>query len=78
MGGWGAGDLGVDVKEPLNHAQQRQMEYTTDSIIQTNEGLYLSDTFLQGILDRVNALDAAGLEQESRALFQEFNLPAQP
>jgi len=66
------------VKEPLNHAQQRQMEYTADSIIQTTEGLYLSDTFLQGILDRVNALDAAGLEQESRALFQEFNLPAQP
>ena len=54
------------------------MDYTTDSIIQIPEGLYLSDSFLQGILDRVNALDAAGLEQESRALFQEFNLPAQP
>ena len=52
------------------------MEYTADSIIQTPEGLYLSDSFLQGILDRVNALDAAGLEQESRALFAEFDLPA--
>ena len=51
------------------------MEYTADSIIQTPEGLYLSYSFLQGILDRVNTLDAAGLEQESRALFQEFNLP---
>ena len=52
------------------------MEYTADSIIKTPEGLYLSDQFLQQLLDRVNALDAAGLEQESRALFQEFNLPA--
>ena len=64
------------MRELLNHAQQRQMEYTADSIIQTPEGLYFSDTFLQGILDRVNNLDAAGLEQEPRALFQEFNLPA--
>ena len=64
------------MREPLSHAQQRKMEYTADSIIQTPEGLYLSDSFLQGILDRVNALDATGLEQESRALFQEFNLPA--
>ena len=54
------------------------MRYTADSIIKTPEGLYLSDQFLQALLDRVNALDAAGLEQESRALFQEFNLPAQP
>ena len=52
------------------------MHYTADSIIKTPEGLYLSDQFLQQLLDRVNALDAAGLEQESRALFQEFNLPA--
>ena len=52
------------------------MEYTADSIIKMPEGLYLSDQFLQALLDRVNALDAAGLEQESRALFQEFNLPA--
>ena len=52
------------------------MEYTEKSIIKTPEGLYLSDQFLQQLLDRVNALDAAGLEQESRALFQEFNLPA--
>ena len=52
------------------------MEYTADRIIQTPEGLYLSDSFLLGILDRANALDAAGMEQESRALFQEFNLPA--
>ena len=49
------------------------MDYTADSIIETPEGLHFSDTFLQGILDRVNALDAAGLEQESRALFQEFS-----
>ena len=52
------------------------MAYTADSIIKTPEGLYLSDQFLQQLLDRVNTLDAAGLEQESRALFQEFNLPA--
>ena len=76
MGRWRAGDLGIDVKEPLTHAQQRPMDYTAESIIETPEGLFFSDTFLQGILDRVNALDAAGLEQESRALFQEFNLPA--
>ena len=54
------------------------MKNQLGSFILATEGLYLSDTFLQGILDRVNALDAAGLEQESRALFQEFNLPAQP
>ena len=76
MGGRRAGDLGINVREPLNHAQQRPMDYTAESIIETPEGLFFSDTFLQGILDRVNALDAAGLEQESRALFQEFNLPA--
>ena len=52
------------------------MDYTTDSIIKTPEGLFFSDTFLQSLLDRVNTLDAAGLEQEARALFQEFNLPA--
>ena len=52
------------------------MDYTAESIIETPEGLYFSDTFLQSILDRVNTLDAARLEQESRALFQEFNLPA--
>ena len=52
------------------------MEYTTDSIIKAEEGLYLADSFLQAILDRVNALDAAGLDQEARALFQGFNLPA--
>ena len=52
------------------------MRYTADSIIQTPEGLYLSDSFLQGVLDRVYALDDAGLDQEARALFQEFNLPA--
>ena len=52
------------------------MQYTADSIIKTPEGLYLSDQFLQQMLDRVNDLDDAGLEQESRALFQEFNLPA--
>ena len=64
------------MKEPLTHAQQRPMNYTAESIIETPEGLYFSDTFLQSILDRVNTLDAARLEQESRALFQEFNLPA--
>ena len=52
------------------------MDYTADSIIETPEGLFFSDSFLQQLLDRVNTLDAAGLEQESRALFQEFNLPA--
>ena len=52
------------------------MDYTTDSIIKTPEGLFFSDTFLQSLLDRVNTLDAAGLEQEARSLFQEFNLPA--
>lgn len=52
------------------------MEYTADSIIKTEEGLYLADSFLQAILDRVNALDAAGLDKEARALFAEFDLPA--
>ena len=52
------------------------MEYAPDSIINTDAGLYLSDSFLQAILDRVNALDAAGLDQEARALFAEFDLPA--
>ena len=52
------------------------MDYTADSIVKTEEGPYLSDQFLQQLLDRVNALDAAGLEQEARALFAEFNLPA--
>ena len=52
------------------------MDYNADSIIKTPEGLYLSDKFLQQLLDRVYALEDAGLEQESRALFQEFNLPA--
>ena len=64
------------MKDPLIHAQQRPMDYTADSIIETPEDLYFSDSFLQQLLDRGNALDAAGLEQESRALFQEFNLPA--
>ena len=64
------------MKEALTHAQQRPMDYTTDSIIETPEGLFFSDTFLQLLLDRVNALDDAGLDQEARALFQEFNLPA--
>ena len=78
MGRWRAGDLGIDVKEPLTHAQQRPMDYTADSIIETPEGLFFSDSFLQQLLDRVNTLDTSGLEQESKALFQEFNLPAQP
>ena len=52
------------------------MVYTADSIIKTPEGLYLSDQFLQALLDRVYALDDAGLDQEARPLFQEFNLPA--
>jgi len=52
------------------------MHYTADSVIKTPAGLYLSDQFLQQLLDRVYALDAAGLDQEARALFQEFNLPA--
>ena len=52
------------------------MRYTADSIIKMPEGLYFTDAFRQQLLDQVNALDAAGLEQESRALFQEFNLPA--
>lgn len=51
------------------------MEHTADSILRTPEDLYFSDTFLQSILNRVNTQDAAGLEQEARALFQEFNLP---
>ena len=51
------------------------MHYTPESITQTPEGLYFSDQFLQQLLDRVNTLDAAGLEQKSRPLFQEFNLP---
>ena len=54
------------------------MRYTADSIIKMPEGLYFTDAFLQQLLDRVYDLDAAGMEQESRALFQEFNLPAQP
>ena len=54
------------------------MDYTADSIIETPEGLFFSDSFLQQLLDRVNTLDTSGLEQESKALFQEFNLPAQP
>ena len=53
------------------------MHYTPESITQTPEGLYFLDQFLQQLLDRVNTLDTAGLEQEGRALFQEFNLPAQ-
>ena len=53
------------------------MHYTLESITQTPEGLYFSDQFLQQLLDRVNTLDTAGLEQEGRALFQEFNLTAQ-
>ena len=52
------------------------MHYTPESITQTPEGLYFSDEFLQQLLDRVHTLDTAGLEQESQALFQEFNLPA--
>ena len=52
------------------------MHYTPESITQTPEGLYFSDEFLQQLLDRINTLDAAGLEQESRALL-EFNLVAQ-
>ena len=64
------------MKEPLTHAQQRPMDYTADSIIETPEGLFFSDSFLQQLLDRVNTLDTSGLEQESKALFQEFNLPA--
>ena len=54
------------------------MHPTPESITQTPEGLYFSDQFLQQLLDRVNTLDTAGLEQEGRALFEEFNLPAQP
>jgi hypothetical protein len=61
----------------LIHVQQQQsMDYTAESIINTPEGLYFTDAFLQQLLDRVYDLDAAGMEQESRALFQEFNLPA--
>ena len=52
------------------------MEYTAESIVKTEQSLYLSDNFLQALLDRVDALDVAGMEQEARALFQEFNLPA--
>ena len=51
------------------------MHYMSESIAQTKEGLCFSDCFLQQLLDRVNTLDAAGLEQKSRPLFQEFNLP---
>ena len=52
------------------------MDYTADSIIKTEEGLYLSDTFLQALLDRVEQLSISGREEDSRALFAEFNLPA--
>ena len=52
-----------------------QWNTPADSILRTPEDLYFSDTFLQSILNRVNTQDAAGLEQEARALFQEFNLP---
>ena len=52
------------------------MEYTADSIIKTEEGLYLSDQFLQALLDRVEHLSVTGREEDSLALFQEFNLPA--
>ena len=52
------------------------MQYTAESIVKTEQGLYLSDSFLQSLLDRVDALDAAGKEPEARALFAEFDLPA--
>ena len=52
------------------------MHYTPESITQTKEGLYFSDQFLQQLLDRVDVLDRSGREEDSKALFQEFNLPA--
>ena len=52
------------------------MEYTADSIIKTDAGLYLSDGFLQALLDRVDHLDRAGREADAKALFAEFDLPA--
>ena len=51
------------------------MHYMPESIAQTKEGLCFSDCFLQQLLDRVNTLEAAGLEQKSRLLFQKFNPP---
>ena len=50
------------------------MHYTPESIPQTAEGLYFSDEFLQQLLDRVDVLDRAGREEDSKALFQEFNV----
>ena len=66
------------MKETLNHAQQRPMDHTTDSIIKTPEGLFFSDTFLQAFLDRVEHLSITGREEDSKALFAEFDLPARP
>ena len=50
------------------------MHYTKESITQTTEGLYFTDHFLQQLLDRVDVLDRAGREEDSKALFQEFNV----
>ena len=52
------------------------MEYTPDCIIETDQGLFLADSFLKALLDRVDQLDRAGREADAKALFQEFNLPA--
>ena len=54
------------------------MDHTTDSIIKPPEGLFFSDTFLQAFLDRVEHLSITGREEDSKALFAEFDLPARP
>ena len=51
---------------------QDEIIYTPDSIIQTEFGLWIGDNMLQGIWDRVDALDRAGRAEDAKALFREW------
>lgn len=50
------------------------MNYADDSIIKTEAGLYLTDQFYWTILDRVELLAVSGREEDSAALFNEFDV----
>ena len=54
------------------------MDYAAYCIIETEEGLYISDSFIRALLDKVDHLDRARWEAVAKALFQVFNLPARP
>ena len=50
----------------------QEIKYTPDSVIQTEFGLWIGESMLKAIFDRVDALERSGKDKEAKALLSEW------